>query len=316
MDKNAKDHGALPYGSGRSFQELKQAIAQDVLALEKPSHLITILTYGISLYSALRVCVEAGVFRRLAASSSPVSINELAKGLKEPSDEAEAHGREEFVSRLLRSVCGLKLVDDAGPGMYVANELTRTLSHPGFEAGVMCMYRNLMYPQSTMSEMAEWAKTYGKAPDVATDGPLQRANDIVGTPTFSYWSKDDTASLSELNVWMQRIQQDRLNWSRWFPADDIFGAKSSEEGVFMVDVGGGLGHDINAFAGRYPDRNMRLVVQDMPEVIAEAKQQDLDARIELTEHDFFSAQPVKGAKIVRIVRSLSLPSAYQTRDSL
>lgn len=51
-------------------------------------------------------------------------------------------------------------------------------------------------------------------------------------------------------------------------------------------------------AGRYPDRKVRLVVEDLPSVIAETKLEDLDSRIELVEHDFFKAQPIKGAKIV------------------
>jgi tRNA1(Val) A37 N6-methylase TrmN6 len=71
----------------------------------------------------------------------------------------------------------------------------------------------------------------------------------------------------------------------------------------MVDVGSGLGHDLTAFASRNPDRKMRLVNEDLPEVIAQAKEQkeSLDSRIELVEQDFFKSQSVKGAKIVSVV---------------
>lgn len=65
----------------------------------------------------------------------------------------------------------------------------------------------------------------------------------------------------------------------------------------MVDVGGGLGHDLSGMAGRYPDKKIRLVVEDLPEVIRETRAQSLDSRIELVEHDFFKEQPIKDAKI-------------------
>ena len=68
--------------------------------------------------------------------------------------------------------------------------------------------------------------------------------------------------------------------------------------MFLVDVGGGLGQDVRTIAARYPDRKMRLVLQDLPEVISEARTESLDSRIEFSEHDFFKPQPIKGAKIV------------------
>ena len=40
------------------------------------------------------------------------------------------------------------------------------------------------------------------------------------------------------------------------------------------------------------------MVEDLPSVIAETREEKLDPRIELKEHDFFTEQPVEGAKIV------------------
>jgi hypothetical protein len=65
------------------------------------------------------------------------------------------------------------------------------------------------------------------------------------------------------------------------------------EGVLLVDVGGGLCHDVEKFALKYPSSRGRLVVQDPPSVIDEAKAQG-KAGIEFIAYDFFQPQPVKG----------------------
>lgn len=80
----------------------------------------------------------------------------------------------------------------------------------------------------------------------------------------------------------------------FFPVEQrlIKGAKSSEGDVLLVDQGGSLGHDISEFHKKHPLAPGRLVLQDLPSVIAQAK--DLDSKIEATGHDFFTEQPVKG----------------------
>lgn len=286
---------------GRSFEEVKEAIAQDIRSMQQPSELFIHMAYCLTLYAAVAIAIDAGLFRSLVALQSPHTAQDLTQGLGLAStDSQDALDREEFVTRVMRGLCGLKLVDEIGQSTYQANELTGVFADPGFTSGWMFMYNNLLGPQSTMTQALSWVKENGfKAPATAADGPFQRARDTVGTPSFIYYNQKDPKSMSQLSAWMQRIQRDRLNWSSWLPADVIFGAGgNAEDGIFMVDIGGGLGHDLNGFATRYPEREMRLVLQDQPSVIAEAKAGKLDPRIELAGHDFFTSQPIKGAKIV------------------
>jgi len=74
----------------------------------------------------------------------------------------------------------------------------------------------------------------------------------------------------------------------------IKGAKTGEDEVLLVDVGGSLGHDISEFRKKHPSAPGRLVLQDLPAVIAQGK--DLDSKIEPKAHDFFTEQPIKGAR--------------------
>ncbi|KAL9023044.1 MAG: hypothetical protein Q9180_008420, partial [Flavoplaca navasiana] len=74
---------------------------------------------------------------------------------------------------------------------------------------------------------------------------------------------------------------------------------SSGDELTVVDVGGGLGHVSQALVAHNPDS--RCIVQDCPEVISQAQEQDLPPgireRIDFQAHDFFHEQPVKGADV-------------------
>lgn len=102
---------------------------------------------------------------------------------------------------------------------------------------------------------------------------------------------------------MQAMQANFTHWLEWFPKESLFGSGSRSADIFMVDVGGGYGHDMTALAAKYPDEKVRMVLQDLAGVLQEGEDkrkqagQVLDSRIELAPQDFFEKQPVKGAEI-------------------
>lgn len=295
-------------GHSRGLNVLTDEICHNLKSMTKSSDYIIHLEYLLSTLAPIRICCEAGIFRLLAQSRSTISATELAQnleGVPKPGEQ-DLEERAEFVTRMLRLVCAVKLADEAGPSLYRSNELTQAIAEPGLEAGFMFLFDNNFGPQSTMSNMVSYSKENGyKAPPTAFDGPFQRARDIVGTSTFQHWIDKDPVSLSRLSASMQRIQRGIRNWSAWFPAEAIFGseAKQNSDRVFFVDFAGGFGHDLSAFAAKYPDQQARFVLQDLPNVIDEGEAKrvkdgsQLDSRIELSKHDFFHPQPIKAAKI-------------------
>ena len=72
----------------------------------------------------------------------------------------------------------------------------------------------------------------------------------------------------------------------------VRGADTGEETVFLVDVGGGKGHDLQELHQKHPKLPRQLVLQDQPDVLIDAT--GLDSKIRLMEHDFFTPQPIKG----------------------
>ncbi|KAK1479365.1 hypothetical protein CTAM01_14712 [Colletotrichum tamarilloi] len=66
-------------------------------------------------------------------------------------------------------------------------------------------------------------------------------------------------------------------------------ADSSPDATLLVDVAGGLGHDIDDFKKMYSNHP-----GDLPVVINDVE--GIDTSIELMRHDFSTEQPIKGAK--------------------
>ena len=89
--------------------------------------------------------------------------------------------------------------------------------------------------------------------------------------------------------------------SRWidpgfYPIDTIFvdDAIPQDLSFFLVDIGGGKGHDLQQLHRKYPKMPGKLVLQDLKGVIKEAEASDLDKEILTMEYDFFTPQRIKG----------------------
>jgi hypothetical protein len=68
----------------------------------------------------------------------------------------------------------------------------------------------------------------------------------------------------------------------------------------FVDIGGGPGHAIGAILAAHPNLPASgFVLQELPKVIELAKQ-ILSAGVQLQAHDFFTPNPVKGAKVYHL----------------
>jgi trans-aconitate methyltransferase len=62
----------------------------------------------------------------------------------------------------------------------------------------------------------------------------------------------------------------------------------------VVDLGGSHGDAAFALARKYPE--LHLIVQDLPAVVANTKE-DGEINVKFMAHDFFEEQPVKGAEV-------------------
>lgn len=108
------------------------------------------------------------------------------------------------------------------------------------------------------------------------------------------WLKTDQLQQEAFNATMALTRLHRGEpWFEFFPVESRFGSTPADAPL-LVDIGGGLGHDLAAFQARFPNLPGKLILQDLPVAIDDIK--ELSPNIERVKHNFFDPQPVRGAK--------------------
>lgn len=103
------------------------------------------------------------------------------------------------------------------------------------------------------------------------------------------------------NDFMATRRQGRPSWYDIYPVDgELLSFSSNAEtnpgegrDVLLVDVGGNRGHDLVKLKTKYPKLGGRLILQDLPDVVAHAFLDSDDMAIEAMPHDFFQPQPIR-----------------------
>jgi hypothetical protein len=108
--------------------------------------------------------------------------------------------------------------------------------------------------------------------------------------------QQEPITAKRFNNHMGVYAQGRPRWmdSGFYPVQEqlIDGVTIGGTDVLMVDVGGSFGHDLADFRRKWPHVPGRLVLQDLPEVVASVK--DMHYSVDVMGYDFFTEQPVKG----------------------
>ncbi|KAH7236455.1 O-methyltransferase-domain-containing protein [Fusarium tricinctum] len=82
-------------------------------------------------------------------------------------------------------------------------------------------------------------------------------------------------------------------WPEVYPTETLV-ADAKPDRPLVVDVGGSKGHDLTKFHLRHPDIPAgSLILQDLPDIL---KELTIAETISVHPHDFFTPQPVKGAR--------------------
>jgi hypothetical protein len=128
-----------------------------------------------------------------------------------------------------------------------------------------------------------------RSPTSISDGIVQYAFQTK-LPVFQYLSSMPSV-LKDFNTFMGNTMGARNYWVDWYPCHEQILDGATSEGALIVDVGGGKGHDVDAFRVKFPGSG-RLVVQDLGPVIEGIE--SLDGAIERQVSDFFTPQPEIG----------------------
>lgn len=92
------------------------------------------------------------------------------------------------------------------------------------------------------------------------------------------------------NQAMGGMMAEEASWLSVYPHETLVNS-AADDSPILVDVGGGIGHDLELFRSHHPDVADRLFLQDLSDVIASSKCPD---PVHKMVHDFFTPQPVQG----------------------
>ncbi|KAH8429529.1 uncharacterized protein LDX57_007191 [Aspergillus melleus] len=288
-----KEVNALSQDLNKGNQEARLKLidaAQSVVrALETPRE--TLLRYcwaNSTAFAAIETCIDLGIFPILAQSDRSRSVTELAK----------ATGAEpELLGRLLKHLGAMGVVVETGFDEYRRNGFSTALAMPRYSDAIPCI-NGCTIP--SIYALPGWLKNNNyTSPNEGKNSPFS-----LGFKTDLHFFEFLSANpeyphlAGQFNNLMSAYHQGRPSWMDvgFYPVQDnlIQGARTGTDEVFLVDVGGNKGHDIEEFKTKWPEVPGRLILQDQPHVLAEIK--SLNLAIEVTPHDFFKEQPVKGAR--------------------
>ncbi|KAF2160874.1 hypothetical protein M409DRAFT_59657 [Zasmidium cellare ATCC 36951] len=222
-----------------------------------------------------RIGINMGIYRMLASSGSPVPFEKLQKSTgADPS----------LLSPILNALIAFKSVVDKPQSEGLAYSLpdsARYLADPIFsKAYLECM--DFMVPSFTALPQKLAAEQYKSPQTDPQHAALQVAHQQEGTTIFDFLvaNPDVASSFSQLmTTW--GLHDPQLH--EIYPIDRLqSGFESSNSDVILVDVG-------------------RIIVQDLLQIIANAPPSNL---VEHQVHDFFTEQPVKGARAYYLRRVL------------
>jgi hypothetical protein len=132
-----------------------------------------------------------------------------------------------------------------------------------------------------------------RAPIVHTDGIVQFAHHTK-LPVFDYIASSPHL-LHNFNIFMGATMGGRVYWTEWYPIADRILKGAKDDTKLLVDIAGGKGHDLQLFLDRFPEAK-GLVLQDLPQALEAATEKFLNPSVERVEYNFFTEQPIKGAR--------------------
>ncbi|EOA82933.1 hypothetical protein ACJQWK_04685 [Exserohilum turcicum] len=271
-------------GSREDLVELGRDL---VAALEIPSEFLQRSFWAEPALSAhCKLAVEVKLFQHLKdAGETGVDPDDLAS--KTGVDAA-------LLQRIMRHLIAMKIVSFSN-GKYLGTRLSHGLASANYHKSIDFCY-DVARP-SFNGFPAFFKKTGYKLPTSPTNGPFQAAH---GTElSFFPWLVATPPHLDEFDNFMSAYRAGKANWydPGFYPVEErlIKGFDASINETLLVDVGGGRGHDVELFSAQHKGHPGKLVLQDREPVIASIPDQD-KLPFESQVHDFFTPQPIKGAR--------------------
>ncbi|KAL6153127.1 hypothetical protein ACJQWK_11575 [Exserohilum turcicum] len=216
-----------------------------------------------------------------AAGDGPMTVQEIHEMIPEVEIK--------LLVRMLRHLAANHVLDEPQLGVFKPTALSISFNKPVFGEWINHLYDATLPCFFKMPRFL--AQTKYRNPVDAADGIFQYAKDCRGMDMFRFYQENRIEGES-FNQVMGGVMATQASWLDIFPHDTLLAAANAE-GPLLVDVGGSIGHDIERFRKAHPETASRLFLEDLPAVVKLSQVPDPVNKI---EYDFFTPQPIKGAR--------------------
>ncbi|PGG99634.1 hypothetical protein GX51_06189 [Blastomyces parvus] len=248
--------------------------------LDQPENVAVDMAFSPMIAVSARIAVNLKLFKYIV-QEGPVASARLA----------ELSGAEELlIIRILRPLAAMQFVEEIDLRTWKANRVTEAMATEEIASGHR-MISQLIVP-AMQSAPAFFLQRGHSCPIDPKDGLMQYAFNTKQT-TFERIVSSPSL-LRDFNMFMGNTMGARKYWVDWYPVQSQILDGAATDKALVVDVGAGKGHDLLAYKNKFPDTG-RLVLQDLPQVVEALE--DLDEAIEKVTYDFFTEQPVTGARV-------------------
>ncbi|TVY65553.1 O-methyltransferase asqD [Lachnellula suecica] len=260
------------------FGVIQQAMGQ----VEAPVETIWRMIMSPHAPAALNVIIRMGVLDDLVAAGKPKPAQDLGSACKvDPI----------LIVRMMRPLVALGIFQETDVQTYDSTPISQTLVAPPLVGGYLFMFE---CATRSLANMPNYLESTGFQNVTGGPGPFETSHNTEDG-MFQYLNKNP-ALMSSFNAFMSGSLETRKSWFETFPVQEILleGASTDPDSVLLIDIGGGEGHDVEAFRRTFPDAPGKLVLQDLPPTIDNIKH--LDPVIITQKYDFFTEQTIKGAR--------------------
>ncbi|KAJ5937244.1 hypothetical protein N7454_004899 [Penicillium verhagenii] len=233
-----------------------------------------------------------------------------------------------LVERVMRFLAVSELVHITPTNTYTSDPCVKDFSRGGYMRDQMIFLHCLLLSDvhyRVFPKLAGFlADTNYRSPDDANSGPFQVAMNT--TEHFFEWLGKRDKQQTAFNNLMQssRGRKYPVKWPDFFPAREQlsrFRGVTPSNHIQFVDIGGGVGQEMEALVDSVPDLSGTFILQDMPEAVASCvltKQNVFQKtqEFQVMEHNFFQPQSVKGADFYFLGRILHDWPDVQARQIL
>lgn len=225
------------------------------------------------------------LFGKLPKSSEPIGLSNLARA---------CNAEEEFALRIARTLAAHDILEevtsDSKLPSYKHSGLSRFLDQPIGRAAMVHHFDNMLHGQ-VLSAGEYYTKNGFNSPLSAKDAAFGFAHGQQGKSMFDIL-EDHPIRAKKLNEAMGVQGQIGLRpLMEVYPFNEL---KANEDGVQIVDVGGGNGNTSKEIVTAFPTMKGKIVLEDLTSVLEGGGLVVDEPDVKLVPYDFFKEdQPIK-----------------------